>query len=192
VEFSGTDYVCLLLPHPLSYDPPDDASILATNDKMVEYLILRTTYCSFVPHSENGSDQDHNDLSEDFHENIDDIILDKLVDFAKLHDADAFIDAGALLCNHPMDNVAKIFLSRLTDKFKGVVYFRSTSAKKTLNVSSWTITAARLRTNNYCNDDAKCRVFDERLFRSLNIRIFQWSMFYRMRCITLSKLQVTR
>jgi hypothetical protein len=121
--FSGTDDACLLLPHPLSYDPPDDPSILATNGKMIEQLIRKATYCSLLPHAENANDHDHDDANIDCPENSNDIFLDKLVDFTKLYDADAFIDAGTLLCNHPMDKVANIFLSRLTDKFKGVVYF---------------------------------------------------------------------
>lgn len=127
--FSGTDDACLLLPHPLSYDPPDDPSILATNGKMLGHLIKKATYCSLHSLPEVGKFNEcigHKPLrvlkdhSNDINESI---LLDNLADLVNANDADAFIDAGALLCNYPLDQVAKFFLSRVKDKFKGVVYF---------------------------------------------------------------------
>lgn len=129
--FSGTDDACLLLPHPLSYDPPDDPSLLATNGRMLEHLIRKATYCSFLAPSEIGEAHEHavkpsdpnvvgqhhtNDLNSS-------LSLHKLADMASTKGANAFIDAGALLCNHPLDQVAMFFLNKLQDKFKGVVYF---------------------------------------------------------------------
>lgn len=125
--FSGTDDACLLLPYPLAYDPPDAPSLLATNGKMLEHLIIKAKYCSFLALPKAGKASEYVEkptdctgLLMDINESI---FLAALVDMANEKDASAFIDTGALLCNHPMQKVAMFFLSRLKDKFKGVVYF---------------------------------------------------------------------
>jgi Protein of unknown function (DUF3645) len=174
--FSGTDDACLLLPHPLSYDPPEHPSVLATYGKMLEYLINKSTFSSLPGVTQaneygltlSGVGRVMKPTACAVDESIS---LIQLASMALTKDASALIDAGALLCNYAMELVAEYFLKQLPEKFLGIVYF-------SVHHSSWRVLDRKHAVTNLTSspiserdafviyDQNRCRGADMKLRRN--------------------------